>query len=67
MKRQLRGATRSKLAWLGLALSVAGLVQASLDVFQALLTPTQQGLLTLGVGVLVIVLRFFTDKPLDQK
>ncbi len=67
MNDKIRGATRSKTAWFGLALAVLGVVQAHLDVFGQFLSPAAQGLLTVGVGVAVVVLRWVTTDGLDEK
>ena len=66
-RRRLRGASKSRLAYLGAALAVAGLIQANIDVFGEFLTPRWQGLLTLAVGVAIIVLRAGTRLPLEDR
>ena len=67
MSPKLRGALRSKTVWVGLGLSLMGVVQANEAVFQQYLTPEAQGWLTVGVGAVVVVLRFLTTLPLDEK
>lgn len=67
MPPKIAGAARSKTVYLGLALAVLGAVQANIDVFSAYLTPAHQGLLTMGVGVAVVALRWVTTEGLDEK
>lgn len=63
----IKGAAKSRTVYLGLAISVIGVIQASADVFTAYLSPQQQGFLTMGLGVAVVFLRFLTTAPLDEK
>ncbi len=67
MSTKIKGAKRSKTVWLGLAVSVLGVLQINLEVFNTFLTPAQQGLATLGVGVAIVVLRWVTETALDEK
>ncbi len=67
MSTKIKGARRSKTVWLGLAVSMLGVVQINLEVFNTYLTPAQQGLATLGVGLAIVVLRWVTDTSLDEK
>lgn len=67
MSDKLKGAVKSKLVWLGMLLAIAGVIQANMDVFAQYLTPEAQGLATVGVGIAVVVLRFLTTMPLDEK
>jgi len=64
---KLAGAKRSKTVWLGLALAVLGVVQVNAEVFNTFLNPQQQGFLTLGLGVAVVVLRWVTTDALEEK
>lgn len=63
----IKGAVKSRTVYLGLAVSIIGVIQASADVFTAYLSPVHQGLLTMGLGVAVVVLRFLTTTPLNEK
>ncbi len=65
--RKLKGAVRSKMINLGLLLTILGAVQANIDVFGEFLSPMAQGLVTMGVGIAVVVLRWITDEGLDEK
>ena len=67
MSPKLRGALRSKTVWLGLLLGLTGIVQANEAVFQQYLTPEAQGWFTVAVGGVVVLLRFLTTLPLDEK
>lgn len=50
-----------------IALSVLGALQASMNVFEAVLSPQVYGLFTVAVGVAVAVLRVITTTPIDSK
>jgi len=72
---QMQGAVRSKTVWLGLVISVAGYLQANVSLLKTLLRPVLEedlvepvmGAITMGLGLLVIVVRFLTDGPLSAK
>lgn len=63
----LKKAPKSRTVHLGLWLAVAGFMQTQTHVFNTWLTPEQQGLLTMFVGLLVVVLRFATTVPVAEK
>lgn len=75
MNPQLRGATRSKTVWLGLAITLLGYLQANLPLAKQLIAPflppekidLAMALLTMTTGLAVIVVRFLTDGPLSEK
>lgn len=56
---------RSKTVNFGLLLAIAGVVQVNLPALQ--LDPKVQGWLTMGVGIVVVILRSVTNKPLSEK
>jgi len=58
---------KSKTVNFGLLLTILGGVQLYLPQLQALLTPTDYGVLTTVVGITVIVLRTVTSQPLSDK
>lgn len=58
---------KSKTLWFAVALSVLGTVQTMTDVFKPFMTDKLFGLFTLGVAVVVAVLRIVTTKPLNEK
>jgi len=58
---------KSKTMWFALALSILGAVEASLNLFADVLTPTTYGVVTMVVGVIVGVLRVITTQPLSDK
>ena len=64
---KLKGIIKSKTMWFALALSVMGVMQANLDFFATLLTPSQAGWFTTGVGMVVAVLRWITTDALADK
>lgn len=58
---------KSKTILFALLLAVLGVVQASLGVFTAYLTPQAAGVLTIVIGIAVAVLRVLTTMPLSDK
>lgn len=57
----------SKFMWLAFALTVFGAIEASLGLFADVLTPKAYAILSMVVGVIVAILRFFTTMPLKDK
>lgn len=58
---------KSKTMWFAVALAILGAVEASLNLFADVLTPTTYGIVTMVVGVIVGVLRIVTTSPLSDK
>jgi len=58
---------KSKTLIFALALAILGALQASLELFNAILSPEIYGLLTMIVGVAVAILRVITTQPLADK
>lgn len=67
MLAKIKGALKSKTVLFGLLLSVLGVVQSNVELLQPLFGPKAYGLFTIGVGLLVAVLRFVTVNALDEK
>ena len=67
MKRSVRGAMHSKTMWLSLALVIVGAVYDNFSYLQNIIDPKLYGVVLIGVGVLVAVLRFITTQPLEDK
>ena len=67
MSRRMRGAMHSKTMWLAIALAIFGAAYENFSYIQGLLDPRWYGVLLMGVGVLVAVLRVLTTLPLDEK
>lgn len=67
MNKWIARIIRSKTMLFSILLSVLGVVQASLDVFDKYLTPQAMGFVTLAIGVIVAVLRVVTTQPLSNK
>lgn len=57
----------SKTMIFSMILAMLGVVQASMGVFTAYLTPQGTGLLTLIIGIIVAMLRVATTQPLSEK
>lgn len=67
MNESVTGAAKSRTIWLGLALTVFGYLETQGDVIGHYVTPEVSGLINMGFGLAVIVLRFLTTTPLAQK
>lgn len=65
-QRKMRGAKRSKLVWLGLALAMAGFLEAQFNLIAALIPEPWRGPAMMAVGLTVVVLRFLTTLPLEE-
>ena len=58
---------RSKTMWFSLALVILGVVYDNFSYVENLINPRLYGVLLIGIGVVVAVLRFVTTLPLDEK
>jgi hypothetical protein len=58
---------RSKTVVFGLLVALLGGVQTYLPNVDHLFAPSTYGVITFTVGMVIIVLRFYTTKPLDDK
>ena len=57
----------SKTMIFSVVLSILGVLQASMDTFTDYLTPHAIGFVTLGVGVIVAILRVLTTQDIQDK
>jgi len=62
-----KGAVKSKTVWLGLALAVFGFLQTQDSVIGQFVSEKAMGVINMGFGLAVIVLRFLTTMPLSDK
>lgn len=67
MLEKIRGALKSKTILFAFLLTLLGVVQSNVELLQPLFGPKAYGLFTIGVGLLVAVLRFVTVNALDEK
>lgn len=67
MNPTLKGATRSKTVYLGLAVAVLGYLQANIGHLSPFIKPEYLGLANVLLGASVIVVRFVTDQSLAAK
>ena len=58
---------KSKTLMFALALAILGVVEMNVRVFSAYMTPTTFGFFSIGISIIVAVLRIFTTLPLSQK
>jgi hypothetical protein len=63
----LNSCFKSKTMWFASGLSVLGVVQANMGLLTQHLTPESAGWATMGVGVVVAVLRTVTTNSLGEK
>lgn len=64
---QVRGASRSKAVWLGFIIMLMGYLQANLTSFAPWLDQKWIGLANVLLGMFVMVVRFYTDRSLEEK
>ena len=67
MRRKARGAMHSKTMWFSFALVVLGVVYDNFSYIENLINPRLYGVLLIGIGIVVAVLRFLTTMPLEDK
>lgn len=67
MKVWMTRIAKSKTLLFSLAISVLGVLQASMDVFTAYFSPQDMGFATLAVGVAIAVLRVLTTQDIKDK
>ena len=67
MKDKLLGLLTSKTAIVGLLVAILGFVQDQQALITELIGENAMGKVMSAVGFLMIVLRYFTSKPLDEK
>ena len=53
----------SKTMWFSLALVVFGAIEAGFPYLQTIIDPQYYGILLVGIGVIVAILRFITTGP----
>ena len=58
---------KSKTLMFALALAILGVIEMNVRVFTAYMTPTTFGFFSIGISIIVAVLRIFTTLPLSQK
>ena len=63
MKKQLH---RSKTMWFSLLLVVFGALFDNFSYLQSIIDPQYYGLLLVGIGVVVAILRFVTTEGVDK-
>lgn len=66
LRKKVRGAKYSKLVWLGLALAMTGFLEAQFRMVEHLIPEQWRGPALMGIGMLVVVLRFMTTLPIQD-
>ena len=58
---------RSRTMWLAIAVAILGAAYENFSYVQNILDPRWYGVLLMGIGIAVAVLRVLTTLPLDEK
>jgi hypothetical protein len=58
---------KSKTLMFALALAILGVIEMNVKVFSVYMTPTTFGFFSIGISIIVAVLRIVTTLPLDKK
>jgi hypothetical protein len=53
--------------WFSLALMILGVVYENFSYVQNIIDPSLYGIILIGIGIVVAVLRFITTLPLDDR
>jgi len=67
MNRNMRCVMRSRTMWLAIAVAILGAAYENFSYVQNILDPRWYGVLLMGIGIAVAVLRVLTTLPLDEK
>jgi hypothetical protein len=67
MKKLFRNWHRSKTQWFNGAIVLSGLVQANVEEFRAVISPSLFGMFLVAVGMIGWVLRTVTTQPIEEK
>jgi hypothetical protein len=67
MRRKKMGVMRSKTMWFSFALVILGVVYDNFSYVEKLIDPRLYGVVLIGIGIVVAILRFVTTMPLDEK
>jgi hypothetical protein len=66
MHPKLLKCSKSKTMWWSLLLVVLGAIADNLSYIQSQIDERYYGLIVMGIGIITAVLRWNTDKPLDD-
>ena len=58
---------KSKTLMFALVLAIFGVIEMNVKVFSVYMTPTMFGFFSIGISVIVAILRIVTTLPLDKK
>lgn len=67
MKRNMNGAMKSRTMWFSIALVIFGALFDNFSYVQNLIDPRYYGFGYIIIGIIVAILRFLTNKPLEDK
>lgn len=65
--KKLRGALRSKTMWFSGILTLLGAISDNSSYLQGLVSPENFNKIMMGVGIMIAILRYQTNKSLEQK
>lgn len=63
----MKRARRSKTMWFALALVILGALMDNLSYIQHLIAPEYYGLVMIGIGIIVAILRFITTDAIGRE
>lgn len=63
----MKRARRSKTMWFALALVILGALMDNLSYLQSIIDPQYYGLLMIGIGIVVAILRFITTDAIGRE
>ena len=66
MMQKIRNAHKSRTMWWSLAIIILGVVADNLTYFHDQLGDQYYGLILMGIGIVTAILRWNTDKPLED-
>lgn len=66
LRRKIARSRYSRTVWLGLAVAVAGYLEAQFRLIESLIPEQWRGVGMMAVGLAVVVLRFVTTLPVEE-
>lgn len=63
----MKRARKSKTMWFALALVILGALMDNLSYLQSIIDPQYYGLIMIGIGIIVAILRFITTDAIGRE
>jgi hypothetical protein len=67
MNPTVKGSLKSKLMWLGAAVSVMGYIQANIQLISNFIPQEYIGAANMALGLAIMIARYFTTESLEDK